>query len=34
MSEEKTLVNNVQFYMKNDVNTWLFNKYESGKMLE
>lgn len=29
MSEEKTLVNNVQFYMKNDVNTWLFNKYES-----
>ena len=29
MSEEKTLVNNVQFYMKNDVNTQLFNKYES-----
>lgn len=29
MSEEIKLVNNIQFYMKNEVNTWLFNKYES-----
>ena len=28
MSEEIKLVNNIQFYMKNEVNTWLFNKYE------
>ena len=29
MREEIKLVNNIQFYMKNEVNTWLFNKYES-----
>lgn len=29
MSEEIKLVNNIQFYMKNEVNTWLCNKYES-----
>ena len=34
MSEEIKLVNNIQFYMKKEVNTWLFNKYESREDAE
>ena len=29
MSEQTKLVNNIQFFVKNEVVGWLFNKYES-----
>ena len=29
MSEKTKLVNNIQFFMKNEVNNWLFDKYSS-----